>query len=654
MVRHAAKQEGGNVERLLDRVNSPADIRDMTLEELEEVAGEIREKIIEVVSAKGGHLASNLGAVELILALHKVFDTPRDKIVWDVGHQAYAHKLITGRRDRFSTLRDLGGLSGFPSRAESPYDCFGAGHSSTSVSAALGMAYARELRGEDYKTIAFIGDGALTAGMAFEALNHAGHAGLDIIVVLNDNEMAISPSVGALSVYLTRIITATVYNRAKKDIELIVRKIPGIGTTVFRAAKRLEETIKSFVTPGALFQELGFRYVGPVDGHNLGVLVRTLENVSHLKGPILLHAVTKKGSGYGPAEEDPAGFHGASPFDVETGNAKAAKARDKTEGPNSIESKTYTDVFAETIMSLAEKDDRIVAITAAMAPGTGLEKFADAFPGRFFDVGIAEQHAVTFAAGLAVQGVLPVVAIYSTFLQRAYDQIVHDVCIQNLPVLFTLDRAGVVGRDGPTHHGLFDIAYLRAIPNMTVAAPRDAEQLRRMLAWALSDDGVARGPIAIRYPRDAAPGSIGETQEPVRRGVGEVLRQGCDAAIIAIGSMVHPSLGAAAVLEKEGIDVAVVDARFAKPLDAALLRQFFSNVRGILTVEEHVLDGGFGSAVMEFAEKEGLLQKVALRGLGLPSAFVEHGARSKLLDLCGLTVAAIAEEVRTLIQRPAC
>ena len=641
------------MERLLDRVNSPADIRDMTLEELEQLAGEIREKIIEVVSAKGGHLASNLGAVELILALHKVFDTPRDKIVWDVGHQAYAHKLITGRRDRFSTLRDHGGLSGFPSRAESPYDCFGAGHSSTSVSAALGMAYARELRGEDYKAVAFIGDGALTAGMAFEALNHAGHAGLDIIVVLNDNEMAISPSVGALSAYLTRIITATVYNRAKTDIELILKKIPGIGTKVFKAARRLEETIKNFVTPGAIFEELGFRYVGPVDGHNLAVLTRTLENIRHLKGPILLHAVTKKGSGYGPAEQDPAGFHGASPFDVETGNAKGKKVLEKDEGPNGIVSKAYTDVFAETILSLAEKDDRIVAITAAMAPGTGLDKFAEALPERFFDVGIAEQHAVTFAAGLAVQGVLPVVAIYSTFLQRAYDQIVHDVCIQNLPVLFALDRAGLVGRDGPTHHGLFDIAYLRAIPNMTVAAPRDAEQLRLMLSWAMSDDGIARGPVAIRYPRDAAPAPVCEAGEPIRRGVGELLREGKDAAIVALGSMVHPSLEAARMLENEGMNVAVADARFAKPLDAELLRRLFSDVPCMVTVEEHVLDGGFGSAVMEFAEREGCLKKVVLRGLGLPSAFVEHGARSKLLDLCGLTAAAIAEQVRSLIQRPA-
>ncbi len=640
------------MERILDRVNSPADIRKMTLEELAQLAGEIRQEIIEVVSVSGGHLASNLGAVELILALHKVFDTPHDKIVWDVGHQAYAHKLITGRRESFSTLRQYRGLSGFPSRAESPYDCFGTGHSSTSVSATLGMACARELRGENYKTIAFIGDGALTAGMAFEALNHAGHAGLNIIVVLNDNEMAISPSVGALSAYLSRIITATVYNRAKNDIEFILKKIPAIGTTMFKAAKRLEETIKNLVTPGALFQELGFKYVGPVDGHNLPGLIRTLENIRSLKGPILLHALTKKGSGYRPAEEDPAGFHGASPFDVETGNAKSAKVLQKKEGPNSVESKTYTDIFAETIISLAEKDERIVAITAAMAPGTGLDKFAKIFPDRFFDVGIAEQHAVTFAAGLAVQGMLPVVAIYSTFLQRGYDQIVHDVCIQKLPVLFAVDRAGLVGRDGPTHHGLFDIAYLRTIPNMTVAAPRDEEQLRLMLSWAVSDDGIPRGPIVIRYPRAAAPSSIGGTQEPIRRGVGELLREGCDGAIVAIGSMVGPSLEAARILENQGIDVAVVDARFAKPLDTSLLRQLFADVRAILTVEEHVLDGGFGSAVMEFAEREGLLRKVALRGLGLPSAFVEHGARAGLLDLCGLNAATIARQTKSLIQDP--
>jgi 1-deoxy-D-xylulose-5-phosphate synthase len=653
MVERTTLQEERQLERLIDKVNSPADVRGMTIEELEKLAEEIRQEIIKVVSVNGGHLASNLGAVELTLALHKVFDTPRDKIVWDVGHQAYAHKLITGRRERFSTLRQYRGLSGFPSRAESPYDCFGVGHSSTSISAALGMAFARDLRGEDYKTIAFIGDGSMTAGMAFEALNHAGHAGVDIIVVLNDNEMAISPSVGALSAYLSRIITATVYNRAKTDIELILKRIPAVGTTVFKAARRLEETIKNLVTPGALFEELGFKYVGPLDGHNLSVLLPTLENIRHLKGPILLHAITKKGSGYEPAEKDPAGFHGARPFDVKTGNAKGTNALQKKAGPNSATSKTYTDIFAETTISLAERDERIVAITAAMAPGTGLDKFQKVFPERFFDVGIAEQHAVTLAAGLAVQGMLPVVAIYSTFLQRGYDQIVHDICIQNLPVLFAVDRAGLVGRDGPTHHGLFDIAYLRAIPNMTVAAPRDEEQFRLMLSWAASDDGVARGPIAVRYPRDAAQVAIGGPQLPMRRGAGQLLKEGRDAAIVALGSMVGPSLEAARILEREGMDVAVVDARFAKPLDTSLLKELLTNVRAVLTVEEHVLDGGFGSAVIEFAEAEGLLQKVAVRRVGLPSVFMEHGSRSRLLDLCGHNAATIARQMSSLIRQPA-
>ncbi len=645
--------EEGKVERLLDRVNSPVDIREMTVEELQELAAEIREEIIRVVSINGGHLASNLGTVELTLALHKVFNTPHDKIVWDVGHQTYAHKLITGRRDKFSTLRQYRGLGGFPSRTEDPsYDCFGTGHSSTSISAALGMAFARDLRGEDYKTIAFIGDGALTAGMAFEALNHAGHAGLDIIVVLNDNEMAISPSVGALSAYLSRIITTTVFNRAKSNIEFILKKIPAIGTKVYKAAKQLEDTIKNLVTPGALFQELGFKYVGPVDGHNLPMLIRTLENMRALKEPILFHVLTKKGRGYPPAEEDPTAFHGATPFDVETGNAKGRRIIQKKEAENGLESETYTDVFAETLISLAKKDERIVAITAAMGPGTGLDTFAKVFPDRFFDVGIAEQHAVTFAAGLAVQGLLPVVAIYSTFLQRAYDQIVHDVCLQNLPVLFAIDRAGVVGRDGPTHHGMLDIAYLRSVPNMTVAAPRDAEQMRMMLAWALGDDGIRHGPIAVRYPRDAAPNTIVPAQGPVHHGTGELLREGREGAIVAIGSMVHPALKAAEILEDEGLDVAVVDARFAKPLDTSLLREIFSTVPAVLTVEEHFLDGGFGSAIMEFAEKEGISPRIPVHRTGLTCAFVEHGARSELLSACGIDAAAIAQQARHLFKQP--
>jgi 1-deoxy-D-xylulose-5-phosphate synthase len=641
------------VQRLLDNVNNPADIRDMSIDELQTLAAEIRNEIISVVSVSGGHLASNLGTVELTLALHKVFDTPRDKIVWDVGHQTYAHKLITGRREQFSTLRQYGGLSGFPSRAESStYDCFGTGHSSTSISAALGMAFARDLRGEDYKTIAFIGDGALTAGMAFEALNHAGHAGLDMVVVLNDNEMAISPSVGALSAYLSKIITATVYNRAKSDIELILKKIPAIGTTVFKAAKRLEETIKNLVTPGALFQELGFKYVGPVDGHNLLLLIRTLENIRTLKGPILFHVLTRKGSGYRPAEEDPAAFHGTRPFDVETGNAKGRRILQKKEALNGIESETYTDVFADTLVSLAKRDERVVAITAAMAPGTGLDRFAELFPERFFDVGIAEQHAVTFAAGLAVQGMLPVVAIYSTFLQRAYDQIVHDVCLQDLPVLFAVDRAGLVGRDGATHHGTLDIAYLRAIPGMTVAAPRDAQQLRLMLTWALSDDGIPRGPIAIRYPRDAAPGALVPAQKPMERGAGELVREGRDGVIIALGSMVHPALESAAILESEGLDIAVVDARFVKPLDAPLLRKVISTVPAVLTAEEHCLDGGFGSAIIEFVEREGLSHRVPVHRVGLPCAFVAHGSRSQLLRVCGIEAAQIAQQARHLFAQP--
>src|SRR5581483_2085766 len=528
---------------LLDQINDPKDLKKIPREALPQLAQEIRERILQVVADKGGHLGASLGAVELTIALHTVFDAPRDRFVWDTGHQAYPHKLLTGRRDLFPTLRQYQGISGFLSRAESPYDTFGAGHAGTSISAALGMVEARDHQNGKYHVVAIIGDGSMTAGMAYEALNHAGALKRNIIVVLNDNEMSISKNVGAFSAYLNRIITGPLYTKVRSETAHLLKNIPKIGEPMFRAAKRAEESVKGLITPGLLFEEMGFRYIGPIDGHRLDHLLTTFENVKQLDGPLLVHLITKKGKGYSPAEADPAAFHGTSAFDLSTGLAKKKAALP-----------TYTGVFASGLIALAEENPKIVAITAAMPEGTGLSKFAKEFPDRFYDVGIAEQHGVTLAAGMAADGLRPVVAIYSTFLQRAYDQIVHDVALQNLPVVFCLDRAGLVGEDGPTHNGVFDIAYLRAIPNLTIMAPKDENELQRMLAAAVTQPG----PVALRYPRGEGMGvPLDAKPAALAIGKGELLKgeptEEWDVALIALGSMVYPALAAAALLEAEGV-----------------------------------------------------------------------------------------------------
>ncbi len=619
---------------ILAKLASPADLKGLAPAELESLAAEIRETIIDTVAANGGHLASSLGVVELTIALHRVFDSPRDKIVWDVGHQAYAHKLLTGRQERFSTLRQAGGISGFPKRGESPHDCFDVGHSSTSISAALGMAAARDVLGSSEKVVAVIGDGSLTAGLAFEGLNQAGHLKKDLIVILNDNEMSISPNVGALSSFLSRQMTSDLFVRLKRETEQLLGNVPRFGRDLLNFARRAEESLKGFLTPGMLFEAFGFDYVGPLDGHRLPELIETLQNVSRLEGPTLVHVVTRKGQGYPPAEANPSRFHGVGPFDRQTGQVKADKGG----------AASYTEVFGRTLLEQAEGDSRVVAITAAMAEGTGLKAFAARFPDRFFDVGIAEQHAVTFAAGLACQGLRPTVAIYSTFLQRAYDSVLHDVCLQNLPVSFALDRGGLVGADGPTHHGVFDFSYLRHIPNITVMAPRDEQALRRAMATAL----VVDGPLAYRYPRGNGLGlTLDGPYEPVPVGCGEKLREGNDGVIFAAGTTVAAALAAAEELAVDGIEMTVVDPRFLKPLDRELIGGEARRYGVVVTVEENVLPGGFGSAVLELLADEGVAARV-LR-LGLPDAFIEQGSQKELYACYGLDAAGIARSIRPFL-----
>ncbi len=623
---------------ILDQIGSTADLKRLSLMELRELAGELREEIIDTVSRTGGHLASSLGVVELTIALHRVFNTPDDQIVWDVGHQAYAHKLLTGRRGRFSTLRQLDGLSGFPKREESPFDAFDVGHSSTSISAALGMAAARDATGGKEKVVAVIGDGSLTAGLAFEGLNQAGHLKKDLIVILNDNEMSISPNVGAISSFLSRKLSSDLFVRFKKETENFLGHLPGFGKELIGLARRAEESIKGFLTPGMLFEAFGFDYFGPIDGNRLEDLVETLGNVSRLKGPVLVHVLTRKGMGYPPAEEHPATFHGVGPFDRESGEVAEAKGG----------AQSYTGVFGQTLLDLAGADDRVVAITAAMKEGTGLGPFAERFPERFFDVGIAEQHAVTFAAGMACRGLRPVVALYSTFLQRAYDNVLHDVCLQNLPVVFALDRGGLVGADGPTHHGVFDLSYLRHIPNLVFMAPRNEIELQRALATALQSPG----PFAFRYPRGKGEGlELLPHPEPLTIGRGEKLREGADGTVFALGTTVGPALAAAETLAAEGIDLAVVDARFLKPLDGELLSAEARRTGAVVTVEENVLQGGFGSAVLEFFEEAGLSPRV-LR-LGLPDRFVEQGSQAELWARYGLDPSGIAGSLREFFRHPA-
>lgn len=619
----------------LEDINTPDDLKGLGLEELNALAEEIRHAIIKGVSEGGGHLASSLGVVELAIALHYVFDTPTDKIIWDVGHQSYPHKLLTGRYNRFSTLRKYGGISGFPRRDESPYDDFGTGHSSTSISAAVGMVVARDLMGESYKVIAVIGDGAMTAGLAFEGLNHAGQLRKDLIVILNDNEMSISRNVGALSSYLNRILTGDVYKKVKKETRTLLESIPGLGAPMSRFAQRLEESLKGLFLPGLIFEELGYNYVGPIDGHNLELLLDTLEKLKNSEKPVLLHVITKKGKGYEFSEEDPCAFHGIGPFEMETGSPISH---------SSGEGSAYSDVFGNALTALAEDNPDIVAITAAMKEGTGLVPFAQAHPERFFDVGIAEPHAVTFAAGLATQGIRPVVAIYSTFLQRSYDEIIHDVCLQNLPVVFAIDRAGIVGEDGPTHQGAFDLSYLRHVPNLVVMAPRNAEELSAMLSFALRH----KGPVAIRYPRGRA--EKGPLDVPISLGEAEVLTEGGDIAILAVGNSVKPSLMACEKLKDHGISAAVVNMRFVKPLDRELVHRLAAGIGRLLTVEENMLQGGFGSSVLEYLNGSGL-QHVEIRMLGIPDVFVEQGTPAELRRQLGLDEEGIASAAMALLKK---
>ncbi len=621
---------------ILDKVNSVQDLRGMPREELAGLASEIRKEIIDVVSRTGGHLASSLGVVDLTIALHYAFDTPRDRIIWDVGHQAYAHKILTGRRAKFETLRQYGGISGFPKREESECDHFDVGHASTSISAALGMIAARDIKGEDYRVIAVIGDGSISAGLAFEGLNQAGHLKKNLVVILNDNEMSISPNVGALSSYLSRLMTGNFYTRLRQETKNFLQGIPKVGEAMFNLAKRTEDSIKGLVAPGMLFEDLGFQYLGPIDGHNIEHLLQTFNNIKDFTWPVLVHVVTKKGKGCEFAESDPSRFHGTPPFDLETG--KPIKKSVVL---------SYTEVFGQTMIKLAEENQKIVAISAAMSEGTGLDKFSEQFPERFFDVGIAESHGITFACGLAVEGMHPVAAIYSTFTQRAYDQVVHDLCLQNLPVTLALDRAGLVGEDGPTHHGAFDIAYLRHIPNMVIMAPKDENELQHMLKTAVEHPG----PSALRYPRGSGYGvPMDQELKKLEIGKAEIVREGTDIAIIAIGNMVVPSLEAAKRLAGDGISAAVVNARFVKPLDQQLIIQTAKATGKIVTVEEHALLGGFGSAVLECIDAAGISGIKSMR-IGLPDCYIEHGTQAVLRKKYGLDADGIYRKIREFIEK---
>ena len=622
--------------RLLDTVNSPADLRDLSVAEMEQLARELRETIITTVARTGGHLAPSLGVVELTLALHYVFDTPRDRLVWDVGHQAYAHKLLTGRKDRFATLRQYRGLSGFPKRAESEYDPVGAGHSSTSISYSLGMAAAKAIQGEPGKVIAVIGDGSMTAGMAFEGLNHAGDLDRDLIVILNDNEMSISKNVGALSSFLSRKMTSRTIRRLRDHIEDRLMALSSVGENILTMLRKSEENLKNLFTPGMLFEALKFKYVGPIPGHELDDLIATLENVrDNSHGPVLVHVITTKGKGYKPAETNPGEFHGVGPFDVATGTPVKSVSRGLS----------YTRVFGDTLCRLARTDKRVVAITAAMPGGTGLLPFAAEFPDRFFDVGIAEQHAVTFAAGLALEGLRPFFAVYSSFMQRSLDQLIHDVCLPNLPVTIALDRSGVVGDDGPTHHGVFDLAFLRFIPNLVVMAPADENELQHMLHTALAH----HGPVVLRYPRGNGEGVALEPDfRRLEIGRGTVLREGTDVLLLPIGNRVGPALAAAARLEVQGIDAAVINHRFLKPLDSDLIADWAARTGRVVTVEDNCVQGGFGSAVLEALNERGL--HLPVRRLGYADRFIEHGPQAVLWRAAGIDADGIVHSVLDLLR----
>ena len=627
-----------NCVSLLEKINSPADLKNLSRKELPTLAEEIRKVIVEVVSKNGGHLASSLGSVELTIAIHYVFDTPNDKLIWDVGHQSYAHKLLTGRRDQFHSLRQYKGISGFTRIKESPFDTFSTGHSSTSISAGLGIAHAKHLKEEMSKVIAVIGDGSMTAGIAFEGLNQAGDRfkNSQLIVVLNDNDMSISRNVGALSSFLSRKFSAKRLQVARKDFGDFLKSLPKIGDDIYQIAKRTEESFKTFTTPGMLFEAFNFEYFGPINGHRLNHLIDILNNIKYLNEPVLLHVTTRKGKGYPPAEENPVYFHGCSCFEIETGTCIDPK--------NPVAS--YTEIFGQSMVQMAEEDNRIVAVTAAMPEGTGLAEFAQKYPDRFFDVGIAEQHGVTFAAGLATEGMRPVIAIYSTFLQRAYDQILHDVCLERLPVVFAIDRGGIVGEDGATHHGLFDLSYLRSLPNMVVMAPADENELCRMLATALNHDG----PIAFRYPRGSGTGvPVNEEIRPLSIGKGKVLAKGDDVLILAIGRSVGDALEAGKLLLDEGISATVVNCRFVKPLDADLVCSLAANIPRIITVEENVRQGGFGSAVLETMSDNGI-NGFHLERIGIADVFVEHGPQKVLRSKYGTDVPHIVGAAKRLMK----
>lgn len=618
--------------QLINKINSPEDIKQMDMATLKLLAYEIRQTLIEVTSQNGGHLAPNLGVVELTLALHYVYNAPKDKIVWDVGHQAYVHKILTGRADRIDTVRTYGGLSGFPKRSESEYDAFGTGHSSTSVSAAVGFALARDLKQEDHEVVAVIGDGAMTGGMSYEALNCLGDLKSKMTIILNDNEMSIAPNVGGLAEYLNRVRTDPSYVKSKEDIELILKKIPTIGDRMVKVADRLKDSFKYLLVPGTIFEELGIKYFGPVNGHDLPELIKVLENAKQINRPVIIHVITQKGKGYLPAENNPDKFHGVSPFEIKTGQVIGQK-----------KAPTYTDVFADTLVRMGHENDKLIGITAAMGMGTGISKFAEHFPQRVVDVGIAEEHAVTMAAAMALDGLQPVVAIYSTFLQRAYDQIIHDVALQQAPVVFALDRAGLVGDDGPTHHGVFDISYLRHIPGMTIMAPKDENELQHMLYSAVQ----YRRLVAIRYPRGEGQGVVmDQSLQQLPLGKGELLQEGGDITLLAVGSMVAVAQQVAQLLTER---CTVINARFIKPLDAELILAHVQGKKLVVTLEENILSGGFGSEVLELLSDQQQIMVPVLR-IGIGDEFVAHGNTERLKSDCALTAEKIVGRINERLQ----
>ena len=619
-------------ENLLDCIHSPADIKKLDLNQLETLSEQIRQFLIEQVSGTGGHLASNLGVVELTLALHKVFDSPRDKIIWDVGHQSYVHKLITGRKEQFSTLRRMNGISGFPKSCESDCDCFDTGHSSTSISAALGFAKARDLLREDYSVVAVIGDGAMTGGMAFEALNDAGRSPNDLIIILNDNEMSINRNVGGLSRHLSKIRTQPIYYKAKEDLDTFLNKFSSVGKFAARALDRAKGTIKYMVMPGIIFEDLGLTYIGPIDGHDIEELTTVISRARGLKGPILIHVMTQKGKGYSYSEDKPQDFHAVAPFEIETGEVKVNNGA------------SYSNVFGKKMVEMVAREPRLVAITAAMTSGTGLDEFSKLHPEKFFDVGIAEQHAVTFAAGLAKAGIKPVVAIYSTFLQRAYDQILHDVSLQNLHVVFAIDRAGLVGEDGETHQGIYDLSYLSSIPNLTIAVPSDYDEFERMLDFAVFRHD---GPIAVRYPRGSGKRQLAQSA-PINRGTGVKLLRGDDVTIVAVGKMVETALTVADLLAQKGVNADVINGRFVKPLDAKMILESVVKTGALATIEDNCIKGGFGSSILELISKNNI--KVKTSTFGFPDIPISHGNRDEIFEKYGLDAITISHDILRMLK----